>query len=135
MVGKLWWEGFGLRPCEIAQLIRGHRLKAVDVDPLWTYRAALYAGYADEQDLQTLRRFTENESSRGTVTRIVLAETMGVVGDTNNAIINPPTFDVEQSRQDGILTQCMEVVRMMCRAHGHSTEYQYRDQAEYMHLF
>ncbi|KAJ5194490.1 Zinc finger CCHC-type [Penicillium cf. griseofulvum] len=61
--------------------------------------------------LQTLRRFTENESSRGTVTRIVLAETMGVVGDTINVIINPPTFDVEKSRQEDIRTQCMEVVR------------------------
>ena len=44
--------------------------------------------------LQTLRRFTENESSRGTVTRIVLAETMGVVGDTIGVIISPPTFDL-----------------------------------------
>ncbi|OQE84219.1 hypothetical protein PENNAL_c0027G00900 [Penicillium nalgiovense] len=61
--------------------------------------------------LQTLRRFTENESSRGTVTRIVLAETMGVVGDTISTIIKPPTFDVERSRQEDILTQCMEVVR------------------------
>lgn len=61
--------------------------------------------------LQTLRRFTENESSRGSVTRVVLAETMGVVSDTINTIINPPTFAVEQSRQQEILTLCMDVVR------------------------
>ncbi|KAJ5339301.1 hypothetical protein N7452_006029 [Penicillium brevicompactum] len=61
--------------------------------------------------LQTLRRFTDNESSRGSVTRVVLAETMGVVSDTINTIINPPTFAVEQSRQQEILSLCMDVVR------------------------
>ncbi|KAJ5143468.1 uncharacterized protein N7515_002255 [Penicillium bovifimosum] len=61
--------------------------------------------------LQTLRRFTDNESSRGTVTRIVLADTMGVVADTIDIIINPPTFAVEQRLQDDIRKLCMDVVR------------------------
>ncbi|CAG8016821.1 unnamed protein product [Penicillium salamii] len=61
--------------------------------------------------LQTLRRFTDNESSRGSVTRVVLAETMGVVSDTINTIINPPIFAVEQSRQQEIRNLCMDVVR------------------------
>lgn len=37
MVGKLWWGGFGFRPRDLEQLIRGRRWKAVAVDPLWTY--------------------------------------------------------------------------------------------------
>ncbi|KAJ5542691.1 Zinc finger CCHC-type [Penicillium sp. DV-2018c] len=61
--------------------------------------------------LQTLRRFTDNESSRGTVTRIVLADTMGVVADTIAIIINPPTFAIEQSLQNDIRKLCMDVVR------------------------
>ncbi|KAJ6087960.1 hypothetical protein N7467_006874 [Penicillium canescens] len=61
--------------------------------------------------LQTLRRFTDNEASRGSVARIVLAETMGVVSDNITTILNPPTFNVEESRQQEIITLCMDVVR------------------------
>jgi senataxin len=61
--------------------------------------------------LQTLRSFTDNESSRGSVARIVLSETMGVVTANNDTILKPPKFAVEQRRQDEISSLCMDVIR------------------------
>lgn len=61
--------------------------------------------------LQTLRSFTDHESSRGSVKRIVLSETLGVVAEHIYKILTPPKFDVEQGRQQGISTLCMDVIR------------------------
>lgn len=61
--------------------------------------------------LQTLRSFTDNESSRGSVARIVLSETMGVVSANIETILNPPKFAVEQRRQEEISSLCMDVIR------------------------
>ncbi|EAW08906.1 putative tRNA-splicing endonuclease [Aspergillus clavatus NRRL 1] len=61
--------------------------------------------------LQTLRSFTDNEASRGSVARIVLSETMGVVSANIETILKPPQFAVEQRRQEEIASLCMDVVR------------------------
>ncbi|KAJ5699120.1 hypothetical protein N7462_001125 [Penicillium macrosclerotiorum] len=61
--------------------------------------------------LHTLRRFTDDEASRSSVDRVVLKETMDVVVDTINVILNPPTFAIEQRRQHEITQLCMDVVR------------------------
>ena len=61
--------------------------------------------------LQTLRVFTDHESSRGSVERVVLAETLGVVSGTINRVLGPPLFDVEQGKQYEINSLCMDVVR------------------------
>ena len=61
--------------------------------------------------LQTLRSFTDHEASRGSVKRIVLSETLGVVSEHIYKILNPPKFDVEQSRQQAVSTLCMDVIR------------------------
>lgn len=61
--------------------------------------------------LHTLRRFTDNESSRSSVDHIVLETTMGVLSDIIEVILNTPTFAVEQSRQQEIVDFCMDVVR------------------------
>ena len=61
--------------------------------------------------LQTLRSFTDHESSRGSVERVVLSETLGVVSEHIRKILDPPTFDVEQGRQQGISALCMDVTR------------------------
>lgn len=61
--------------------------------------------------LQTLRSFTDHESSRGSVERVVLSETLGVVSEHIHKILNPPKFDVEQGRQEFISSLCMDVVR------------------------
>ncbi|KAJ5321564.1 hypothetical protein N7476_004566 [Penicillium atrosanguineum] len=61
--------------------------------------------------LQTLRRFTDHEASRGSVERVVLQETMEVLKDTITVILEPPTFNIEQGKQQEILSLCMDVVR------------------------
>lgn len=61
--------------------------------------------------LNTLRRFTDHEASRGSVERVVLAETMGVVNDNIITILEPPAFNMEESRQREISSLCMDVVR------------------------
>ena len=61
--------------------------------------------------VSTLRRFTDHESSRGSVARIVLSETLEVVSENINVILQPPKFNVEQGRQEVILTLCMDVIR------------------------
>ncbi|PIG79936.1 tRNA-splicing endonuclease [Aspergillus arachidicola] len=61
--------------------------------------------------LYTLRSFTDHESSRGSVARIVLSETMEVVSANIARILEPPKFEVEQGRQREILTLCMDVIR------------------------
>lgn len=59
----------------------------------------------------TLRRFTDHESSRGSVARIVLSETLEVVSENINTILQPPNFTVEQGRQQEISQLCMDVIR------------------------
>jgi senataxin len=61
--------------------------------------------------LQTLRRFTDHEASRGSVERVVLQETMEVLKDTITIILEPPTFNIEQGKQQEIISLCMDVVR------------------------
>jgi senataxin len=61
--------------------------------------------------LYTLRSFTDHESSRGSVARVVLSETMEVVSANIRRILEPPKFEVEQGRQREISTLCMDVIR------------------------
>ncbi|KAJ5101194.1 hypothetical protein N7456_007246 [Penicillium angulare] len=61
--------------------------------------------------LHTLRFFTDDEASRGSVARVVLKETMGVLEDTIRIILNPPTFAIAQDLQKNIVSLCMDVVR------------------------
>ncbi|RAH79762.1 tRNA-splicing endonuclease [Aspergillus japonicus CBS 114.51] len=61
--------------------------------------------------LHTLRSFTDHESSRGSVARIVLSETLGVVSANIERILRPPQFAVEQGRQREISSLCMDVIR------------------------
>ncbi|KAF5865321.1 DEAD-box type RNA helicase [Aspergillus alliaceus] len=61
--------------------------------------------------LYTLRSFTDHESSRGSVARVVLSETMGVVSANIDRILVPPNFEIEQGRQREILSLCMDVIR------------------------
>ncbi|KAJ5242301.1 uncharacterized protein N7469_000628 [Penicillium citrinum] len=61
--------------------------------------------------LHTLRRFTDNEASRSSVDHIVLETTMSVLCEIIEVILNTPTFDIEQSRQQEIVSLCMDVVR------------------------
>lgn len=61
--------------------------------------------------LQTLRSFTDHEASRGSVARVVLKDTMEVVSHTISIILKPPKFDIEEGRQDEIMSLCMDVVR------------------------
>ncbi|KAF7592102.1 DEAD-box type RNA helicase [Aspergillus hancockii] len=61
--------------------------------------------------LYTLRSFTDHESSRGSVARVVLSETMEVVSANIGRILEPPKFEVEQGRQREISTLCMDVIR------------------------
>ncbi|KAJ5889349.1 Zinc finger CCHC-type [Penicillium tannophilum] len=61
--------------------------------------------------LHTLRFFTDDEASRGSVARVVLKETMEVLGDTIHIILNPPTFAIETQLQKNIVSLCMDVVR------------------------
>lgn len=61
--------------------------------------------------VHTLRRFTDHESSRGSVARIVLSETLEVISENINTILKPPSFSVEQGRQQEISSLCMDVIR------------------------
>ncbi|KAJ5110215.1 hypothetical protein N7532_002860 [Penicillium argentinense] len=61
--------------------------------------------------LHTLRRFTDNEASRSSVDHIVLETLMGVLSDIINIILNTPKFDIEEGRQQEIVSSCMDVVR------------------------
>ncbi|KAL2871568.1 putative tRNA-splicing endonuclease [Aspergillus lucknowensis] len=61
--------------------------------------------------LQTLRSFTDHESSRGSVGRVVLSETLGVLSEYIKTILKPPHFAVEQGRQREIESLCLDVVR------------------------
>lgn len=61
--------------------------------------------------LHTLRTFTDHESSRGSVARVVLAETLQIVSDNINQILEPPSFPVEPGQQREITSSCMDVIR------------------------
>ncbi|KAL6231828.1 hypothetical protein BDW75DRAFT_34485 [Aspergillus navahoensis] len=61
--------------------------------------------------LHTLRSFTDHESSRESVARVVLSETLGAVSEYINTILKPPQFAVEQGRQRAIKSLCMDVIR------------------------
>ncbi|KAK2875581.1 hypothetical protein FQN49_001586, partial [Arthroderma sp. PD_2] len=59
---------------------------------------------------RTLRSFTDNEATRGSVATIVLSEMMEVISDNIKHFLNPPRFDVDGSEKE-ISTLCMDVVR------------------------
>ncbi|ODM14373.1 hypothetical protein SI65_10208 [Aspergillus cristatus] len=61
--------------------------------------------------VHTLRRFTDHESSRGSVGRVVLSETLEIVSENINIILKPPNFTVEQGKQQEISSLCMDVIR------------------------
>ncbi|KAL1970385.1 hypothetical protein VTN77DRAFT_5545 [Rasamsonia byssochlamydoides] len=61
--------------------------------------------------LHTLRTFTDHESSRGSVARVVLSETLQIVSDNISQILEPPRFAVEPSQQREITLSCMDIVR------------------------
>lgn len=61
--------------------------------------------------LQTLRRFTDHESTRSSVATVVLTETMNVLSDNITIILQPPRFEIEQGKQQEIASLCMDVVR------------------------
>ena len=61
--------------------------------------------------LHTLRSFTDHESSRGSVARIVLSETLEVVSDNINQILEPPVFAVDLAQQNETTSLCLDVVR------------------------
>ncbi|KAJ5734929.1 uncharacterized protein N7483_000054 [Penicillium malachiteum] len=61
--------------------------------------------------LQTLRFFTDDEASRGSVARVVLKETMGILEDTIRIILTPPKFEIADDLQKDISSLCMDVVR------------------------
>ncbi|KAL5341512.1 SEN1 N terminal-domain-containing protein [Aspergillus crustosus] len=61
--------------------------------------------------VRTLRSFTDHESSRGSVERVVLSETLGVVSEYIKTILKPPEFAVEAGRQCALKTLCMDVIR------------------------
>lgn len=59
--------------------------------------------------LQTLRSFTDHESSRGSVKRVVLSETLGVVSEHISKILDPPKFG---DQKDPVISSlCMDVIR------------------------
>ncbi|GBF63625.1 helicase [Trichophyton mentagrophytes] len=59
---------------------------------------------------RTLRSFTDNEDSRGSVATIVLSEMMEVISDNIKHFLNPPRFEVDGSEAE-ISVLCMDVVR------------------------
>lgn len=60
--------------------------------------------------IRTLRTFTDNEASRGSVASVVLTETLEVISSSVTLFLDPPQFDVFGSKQD-IKSLCMDVVR------------------------
>ncbi|KAI5307584.1 DEAD-box type RNA helicase, partial [Ascosphaera atra] len=58
----------------------------------------------------TLRTYTDNESSRGSVARVVLSDTLEVIADNIDHFMKPRKYNVDAS--DGkISSLCMEVIR------------------------
>ncbi|KAL1955583.1 hypothetical protein VTO42DRAFT_8386 [Malbranchea cinnamomea] len=60
--------------------------------------------------IRTLRSFTDNEASRGSVASIVLSETLEVISENIGLFLDPPKFNVQGSKQH-IMSLCMDVVR------------------------
>ena len=60
--------------------------------------------------ISTLRTFTDNEASRGSVASIVLSETLEVISSSVTLFLEPPQFNVPGSQKD-IKALCMDVVR------------------------
>lgn len=58
----------------------------------------------------TLRSFTDHESSRGTVGRVVLSEILEVVTKNIHRVLEPPRFSVAQSHED-ISSLGLDVIR------------------------
>ncbi|CRG86184.1 Helicase SEN1 [Talaromyces islandicus] len=60
--------------------------------------------------LCTLCTFTNNESSRGSVARVVLSETLEIVREHIDAVVSPASFGSAE-RDKAIMNGCMDVVR------------------------
>lgn len=74
--------------------------------------------------LSTLRSFTDHESSRGSVTSIVLSDTLEVISNNINLFLNPPEFGVEGSEQE-IRSLCMDIVRNTLALECQSLKFDY----------
>lgn len=61
--------------------------------------------------LHTLRSFTDNEFSRGSSVRVVLTETLAIVNEHINIILEPPKFDLGADENRQIVASCMDVVK------------------------
>lgn len=94
--------------CRVLALNLMKRLQDPTFPNLARYRC-FHVGLASL--LQTLRRFTDNEASRSSVATIVLTETMNALSDNITLILQPPTFSIEQGKQQEIVSLCMDVVR------------------------
>ncbi|OJD27124.1 hypothetical protein ACJ73_01491 [Blastomyces percursus] len=60
--------------------------------------------------VSTLRTFTDNESTRGSVARVVLSDTLEVTSDNINHFMEPPDFQIEGSKKV-ISGLCVDVIR------------------------
>ncbi|KAI5288299.1 DEAD-box type RNA helicase, partial [Ascosphaera acerosa] len=58
----------------------------------------------------TLRTFTDNEASRGSVAQVVLSDILQVISENIERFLKPPTFTGEQDDKK-LKTMCMDVVR------------------------
>ncbi|OAX84141.1 hypothetical protein ACJ72_01486 [Emergomyces africanus] len=60
--------------------------------------------------LSTLRTFTDNESARGSVARVVLSDTLEVTSDNISHFMEPIEFPIEGSKE-AIAGLCVDVIR------------------------
>ncbi|EDN06684.1 conserved hypothetical protein [Histoplasma mississippiense (nom. inval.)] len=60
--------------------------------------------------VSTLRTFTDNESTRGSVARVVLSDTLEVTSDNIGYFMEPPEFPIEGSKKV-ISGLCVDVIR------------------------
>lgn len=60
--------------------------------------------------IHTLRTFTDNEASRGSVARILLSETLEVISENINRFLEPPQFSIKGANLE-ISSLCMDVIR------------------------
>ncbi|KAI5305347.1 hypothetical protein KEM56_004657 [Ascosphaera pollenicola] len=59
----------------------------------------------------TLRTYTDNESSRGSVARVVLSDTLEVIAENIDRFLQPPKFEGVEEGDDKVSMLCMDVIR------------------------
>lgn len=89
---------------QLLQELQSDRFSFPDMIKYHCFRAGL------EVLVYTLRSFTDHESSRGTVGRVVLTEVLEVVTKNINRVLEPPRFSVPESRED-ISSLGLDVIR------------------------